>query len=171
MLADMINAGAWNIHLRKPGWSREELETWLNNCPGTIRDQLVIHHHADLAAKYSLKGVNFSFPGPENLPDNFKSLSLSVHSEDEVNRSEGFNYYLLSPVFTSISKPGYGPVNFDLSKIKNDRRIFALGGINPSAIKNLDSHFAGVAALGFIWNSESPVEAFKELKLALVNRF
>ena len=103
------------------------------------------------------------------------TLSSSFHSMENLRQADGiFDYVFLSPVFDSISKPGYVSscvlqVEYKLKTTK----VIALGGIqanNISEAKKLG--FDGVAALGAIWQDPEKAEIkFKELQIQYSNHF
>jgi len=120
----------------------------------------------------------------EHQPDMFlsdKVYSTSVHYlTDILDLPACFRYVFYSPVFPSISKPGYNP-QIDLVTLKQDviklcekkaelPQIIALGGIQAENVKEVkDAGFDGVALMGALWQSADPVQAFKEIKKALIS--
>ncbi len=64
----------------------------------------------------------------------------------------------LSPVFDSISKPGYGS-RFSTEELREaagkgliNAKVYALGGVDPSRFAELEAlGFGGVALLGAAW--------------------
>jgi len=95
------------------------------------------------------------------------SISESCHSVDEVAKTNK-DYVFLSPIFDSISKPGYKS-DFDLQsifrQIQNvNTEVYALGGIDNANVKLLKgSSFQGVGLKGAIWNKgDNPIYKFKE---------
>ncbi|GAB2527772.1 hypothetical protein GCM10027085_17570 [Spirosoma aerophilum] len=82
-----------------------------------------------------------------------------------------------SPVFASISKPGYGPsvsletVSQQIAAIRqqHDRlpRLIGLGGIQADNIRLVrQAGFDGAALMGALWQSPNPIDAFDRLKEA-----
>ena len=80
-----------------------------------------------------------------------------------INCAFEFDYHLLSPVFSSISKKGYKGRGFDVNSIQ--KKVIGMGGVT---IFNLDKFtslgFKGVGVLGGIWNSLTPVNDFIKMK-------
>ena len=82
---------------------------------------------------------------------------------------------LVSPIFSSFSKPGYAPdARLAPAELKSvlalprGAEVIALGGIDASRIPACrDLGFDGVAVLGAIWQSPDPVCAFHALQDAL----
>jgi thiamine-phosphate pyrophosphorylase len=69
------------------------------------------------------------------------------------------DYVTLSPIYNSISKPGYNS-SFDLfdaqllSALKR-QKVIALGGVTPDKFQQLhDAGFAGAALLGYVWRDD-----------------
>jgi len=117
---------------------------------------------------------------PDMLPSD-KIYSTSVHHlPDIIDLPACFRYVFYSPVFPSISKPGYNP-QIDLVTLQQNLKalrekkaalpqIIALGGIQAVNVKKVkDAGFDGVALMGALWQSADPVQAFKEIKNALIS--
>jgi thiamine monophosphate synthase len=120
------------------------------------RSKLVVHGDAKLAARHGVERVH-------------RVSSTSVHSWDEFRvLPEGLEYAFISPVFDSISKPGYR-ATADLLEIPSGRlpcRPVGLGGISADTIGLMMTRgWTGAALLGWIW--EKPREAvsrFEQIK-------
>lgn len=93
-----------------------------------------------------------------------KTISSSFHeAEDVLNCDFEFDYHLLSPVFSSISKKGYKGRGFDVNHI--DKTIIGMGGVTSENIKSFKTlGYKGVGVLGGIWNSDEPVQTFKKIQ-------
>ena len=93
-----------------------------------------------------------------------KTISSSFHEPEELDNCEfEFDYHLLSPVFSSISKQGYEGRGFDVNHI--DKCIVGMGGVNANNLSEFDKlGFKGVGILGGIWNAENPVNSFQLIK-------
>jgi thiamine-phosphate pyrophosphorylase len=170
LLAQLFAAGLTSYHLRKPTWTRDQLAAWLRALPVGFHVRIVLHSHHDLAAEFAVGGVHNA---PTATP--FAPLrSQAVHSLVELGGLLDARARLLfSPVFPSLSKPGYGPA-FDRDELRTllalPRRaeVIALGGIDASRIQACrELGFDGVAVLGAIWQSSDPLCAFTELQNAL----
>jgi thiamine-phosphate pyrophosphorylase len=134
-----------------------------------------VHYFHELINEFDLKGIHFQEqkridhidnPGQyfKNLNMFGKSISSSFHEPKTLEDCEfEFDYHLLSPVFSSISKVGYEGRGFDVNHI--DKFIIGMGGINADTIiETFKLGFKGVGVLGGIWNSNNPVKSFIELK-------
>ena len=87
-------------------------------------------------------------------------MSSSFHDPEVLNASNiNFDYHLLSPVFSSISKKGYEGKGFDVNHIS--KSIIGMGGVNAETIhKVYELGYSGVGVLGGIWNSDDIIESF-----------
>ncbi len=92
-------------------------------------------------------------------PENFKENSTGIHSVNELTLTgTRFNTLLLSPVFNSISKPGYHSRQAGMLTEKNNRQVLALGGVDHTNVHLLKNwQFDGAALLGAIW--KTPAQA------------
>jgi thiamine monophosphate synthase len=149
----LLEAGLERLHLRKPGWAVEVL---LERLAPRWGSRLVVHGSAELAARYGVERVH-------------RVNSTSVHSWEEFRAlPPGLDYAFISPVFDSISKPGYRAAA-DLLEIPPGPlpcRPVGLGGVSADTIGlMLTRGWTGAAVLGWIW--EKPREAvsrFEQLK-------
>lgn len=174
----LFAAGLERYHLRKPNWSSAELETWLGALSPDERRHVVVHAHPELVQPWGLAGQHERDEGTftERSPVSLGLRSRSCHDLETLRACLGtYDAVLLSPIFASISKPGYGPSGtIDLSALKElltsrspeQRRtaVYALGGIDAANTETCRSlGFDGVAVLGAIWGATDPVEAFGSL--------
>jgi len=149
----LLEAGLERLHLRKPGWAVEEL---LERLAPRWKSRLVVHGSAELAARHGVERVH-------------RVNSTSVHSWEELRAlPPGLDYAFISPVFDSISKPGYR-ATADLLEIPPGPlpcRPLGLGGVSADTIGLMITRgWTGAAVLGWIW--EKPREAvsrFEQLK-------
>ena len=175
ILNRLFEAGLEFYHLRKPSKSYDEHYDYLNSIDAKYHDRIIVHHFHELINKYNLKGIHFQEqhrrahidnPGYyfKNLNMFGKSISSSFHDIEAIEDCDfEFDYLLLSPVFSSISKKGYEGRGFDVNGV--DERVIGLGGIKPTNIaETFALGYKGIAVLGSIWNEDDPVEAFKGLK-------
>ncbi|MDB5263675.1 MAG: thiamine monophosphate synthase [Adhaeribacter sp.] len=111
------------------------------------------------------------------LPGSIYSTSVH-HLPDILDLPLPFRYVFYSPVFESISKPGYIPqynlkaVKHDLAMLPHEKEhlpfIIGLGGIKAENIKRVhELGFDGAAMMGALWQSPDPVQAFREIMKSL----
>ncbi|WP_247236667.1 thiamine phosphate synthase [Telluribacter sp. SYSU D00476] len=104
-----------------------------------------------------------------------RAFSTSIHELAQWPQLNGrCELVFYSPLFASISKPGYGPA-LPLSdqaatirnlKQKEERlpRLIGLGGIHAGTIQQVkEAGFDGAAVLGTLWQSPDPVETIQQL--------
>lgn len=182
-LVSLVDAGLTAIHVRKPHHTPADLDKWLTRLPQPLRSRAVVHGPPELAHKFGLAGHHQRDAGQGALPACATGASpgglrsRAVHSKDALRAALGaFDRVLFSPLFPSISKPGYGPAdtteresvsNFLRQHPPDSRRtrVFALGGITPDKLGQLRSWgFDGAALLGAIWLSPNPLNAFLEFQ-------
>ncbi len=144
------------IHIRHPRVDERIIRKLLESIPPMYYPRLSLHDSHHLAAEYCLGGVHLNGRNPM-VPGDFTGLvSRSCHSAGEVYDSEGLDYVFLSPVFDSISKPGYQSA-FAPAELRNILaqarvRVYALGGVTPERLPELESlGFYGAAMLGAAW--------------------
>ncbi|MFY9292737.1 MAG: thiamine phosphate synthase [Methylorubrum rhodinum] len=130
---------------------------------------LVIGADIALAAKTGAHGVHLGgTAGPRGIAQARAALGpdaligVSAHGPEEVAAAAeaGADYATLSPIFSTASKPGYGPA-LGLSALEACRTlpipVFALGGIDANnASICLDAGAAGIAAMGSPMRAADP---------------
>ena len=161
------------VHIRKPESSEAEVERLLNRlkASGCDMSRLTTHYNEPLARKYGLGGVHLR--GEELGKGAGAGLrrSLSTHSWKEVQQYAGrVDYLFISPLFDSISKPGYrsglDPEETFFRLAHHDGRIVALGGVSADTITQVERlGFNGAAVLGAVWSvDEGRIDVKKSLK-------
>lgn len=168
----LLNSGKYDyVHIRKPEWSEERLKALIETIDPQYYSRLKLHSHFSLVAEYGLGGCHLNRRWPV-VTERGGKISRSFHSIEEINNwiaeekehADCYEYVSLSPIFDSISKPGYLS-RFDINKIKNIRDglnqetekdvppILALGGVTPDRYPLLQAKgFAGAMLLGHAWN-------------------
>ena len=150
------------VHVRKPRCCAEEMRGLLEQIPDGLRDRLSLHDFHELAIEYGIGGIHLNSRNPF-APDGWEGrLSRSIHSLEEISGVTE-DYAFISPVFPSISKPGYSG-NFTLEEVSRwlTPGIFALGGVTAEKLPLLeDAGFAGAAMLGAAWRREIDRGAFR----------
>jgi len=169
----LFSRGLKILHVRKPGFSVDELRNFIQLIPKKYHKRLVIHSHYGLLKEFDLRGIHLPEKNRgKKLPAAFNAkkhqLSASFHLLADVKRNKRkYDYIFLSPVFNSLSKKNYKSEfrKEDLiSFLKTYKNVIALGGIEPGTIRATKIlHFKGAATLGFIWESEEPAKAYRQL--------
>lgn len=163
--AALTERGFWRVHLRKPGASREEMRRLIEEIPAALRQRLSLHDFHDLARDAGIGGVHLGSRNPSAPAGWMGFTSRSIHSADEIGGVTE-DYAFLSPVFPSLSKPGYASAVTAagisaLSPMLNDR-IFALGGVTPADLPALEgAGFGGAAMLAAAWSPRISPDSFR----------
>ncbi|WP_308991724.1 thiamine phosphate synthase [Mariniflexile litorale] len=175
ILHQLFQEGLEYYHLRKPHKNYEAHLDYLNQINTQYHNRIVVHNFHELINEFNLKGIHFQEkkridhidnPGQyfKNLNMFGKTISSSFHEpEDLKNCYFEFDYHLLSPVFSSISKGGYEGRGFDVNHI--NKTIIGMGGVTSENISEFNKlGYNGVGVLGGIWNNKNPIEEFKKMK-------
>lgn len=174
-LTRLFEEGLEFYHFRKPSKNYKQHGAYLNQIDKKYHNRIVVHYHHELVNEFNLKGIHFQeqkrrdhIDNPSNYFKNLqmfgKTISSSFHEpEDLANCYFEFDYHLLSPVFSSISKKGYEGRGFDVNHI--NKKIVGMGGVTPDNLSEFDTlGFKGVGVLGGVWNAENPVGIFKQMR-------
>ncbi|MDO6738986.1 thiamine phosphate synthase [Wenyingzhuangia sp. 2_MG-2023] len=176
ILHQLFQQGLEYYHFRKPQKNYQEHCEYLNQIDKQYHNRIVVHYFHELVNEYSLKGIHFQEQKRKDhldTPTDYfvklnnmygKTISSSFHEPEDLEKCTfEFDYHLLSPVFSSISKEGYNGRGFDVNHI--DKTIVGMGGVTTENLTKFDKlGFKGVGVLGGIWNSENPVEDFKKMQ-------
>lgn len=117
--------------------------------------------------------VHLPAAGPYPPPD-LALVGRSCHNEQELRRLSTEDYVMLSPVFPSRSKPGYGPAlqPEGLARLttRAARPVLALGGVETpeQAAACRAAGAAGVAVMGAVMRAADPAAVVAGLSEALV---
>ncbi len=178
LLEGLLGAGLQKLHIRKPGATAVETENLLGRLSMRWASRLVLHGSRELALRYGISQVHgavecrdgkMSAGGPFVGLTAGMAVSTSVHSWEEFALlPEGLVYAFISPLFDSISKPGYAANEGLLLQPEGQLPCLpvGLGGIGADTIgEMLEQGWAGAAVLGAIWDEPGrAVERYKELK-------
>lgn len=175
ILDTLFKEGLEYYHLRKPNKSKEEYLQYLSQIDTAFHSKIVLHYYHELIHEFNLKGIHFQEQKRKDVLEigadylsNFnlkgKTISSSFHEAKELESCKiKFDYNLLSPVFSSISKQGYQGRGFDVNHI--DKPIIGMGGVNKETIpKVLALGYNGIGVLGGVWNAKNPIESFKGIR-------
>ena len=176
ILNKLFEAGLEYYHFRKPDKNYQEHCEYLSQIDAKYHDRIVVHYFHELINEFNLKGIHFQeqkrIDVLENGKEYFlrfnnmqgKTISSSFHEPAILEHCTiEFDYHLLSPVFSSISKKGYEGRVFEVNNI--DKIIVGMGGVNSETIPQvLKLGFKGIGVLGGVWNAEKPIESFISIK-------
>lgn len=161
------------VHIRKPESSERDVACLLDRlkASGCDMSRLTIHYNEPLARKYGLGGVHLRGEELEKGAGAGLRRSLSTHSWKEVQQYAGrVDYLFISPLFDSISKPGYrsglDPEETFSRLAHHAGRVVALGGISSDTMMQVERlGFDGAAVLGAVWSvDEGRIDVEKSLK-------
>ena len=176
IINQLFEAGMTRFHLRKPGWSGNQCMDLLKDLDPAFHPAIALHQHHYLTNDLNTKRLHFTENHRFNtsketlINQNLSGFlcSTSVHQLAEIHSLNAFDYVFFSPVFHSISKPGYQSKlekGFVLKKVNSLQKVIALGGIDEHNLNQIrQMKFDGAAVLGAIWkNPEQAVTIFKKL--------
>lgn len=177
-VAAAVAGGARVVVLREKdlGWAeRVELGCALAELLAPVGGTLIVAGaDVDLAAAIGAGGLHLA--ASDSLPAQRGELVIgrSCHDMAEVQSAaaEGADYVTVSPVFASLSKPGYGPAlgTARLAELAEATTlpVIALGGITPANAKAcLSAGAAGVAVMGTVMRAGDSARVTSALLQAL----
>ncbi len=128
----------------------------------------------ELALRSGAAGLHLAAADPWPATGQDLVIGRSCHTAGELAEATeaGADYATLSPVFPSLSKPGYGPAlgSEGLEAMVADVSIpvVALGGITPATVAAcVSAGAAGVAVMGTVMAAEDPGAAAAALVTSL----
>lgn len=156
----LFEAGLQIFHLRKPGYSKLDYQHFLCGINPRYHNRISLHQYHELAEDFNINRLHYPQARRSNAAEHGCGTahirSTSVHRLDELSLLKHFDYTFFSPVFDSLSKPGYRSItdqHFRLDTSGVPTQVIALGGIQPDNINRVrDMMFDGIALLGCIWN-------------------
>lgn len=170
----MFQNGLKYLHLRKPGYAMEAYQDLIEKIETQYHRKIMIHEYHELCQDYKLMGIHIPDRTKSEIPD-FDQYVHAYYAQDfvvsssfhDVKSIEVFqthlDYYILSPVFNSISKDGYTGKQFNVQNL--ERLVIGLGGIHSNNIsQTLKLGYEGVAVLGSIWQDTNPLNSFQKIQ-------
>ena len=180
VIIGLFEQGLELLHIRKPSASKSEIQLYIDAIPAIYWPKIVLHSHFELSHVYPLKGIHLNEyhakTKDENL-GNYNLISRSIHALTDltIHNCAPYEYVFLSPIFNSISKPGYHS-RFTLEALTsflNDfhqdqpatAKVIGLGGISLANFGQLGKiGFDGAALLGGLWFNTNPLHVFKQFQ-------
>ncbi|MCH2193663.1 thiamine phosphate synthase [Kordia sp.] len=175
LLNQLFNAGLEVLHLRKPSFKEEAYRSLLQQIEAQFYNRIMLHEYHHLCEEFNLKGIHIQEQPRLDLGNDLKKyvnrfkinnfiVSSSFHEPEVLASCQvDFDYHLLSPVFSSISKKGYEGRGFDVSHI--DKKIVGMGGINTQTTADtFKLGYTGIGVLGGVWNTIDLMESFQHIK-------
>lgn len=174
---ELFYEGLELFHLRKPEWPVEMQRDFLKKVNPDFLNNISVHQNYQTVSEFDLKYCHvkekdrraYSQEDSLNAAVGKIKKSTSFHDYNELQfQSHLWDYCFLSPVFDSLSKPGYKSSFKKDFQIEADlyQRVFALGGVTQNNIEEIfKKEFYGAAVLGEVWQDPiNAVKNFKELK-------
>ncbi|MEH0156953.1 thiamine phosphate synthase [Limibacter armeniacum] len=168
LLTDFFHNGLEILHLRKPSFINDDYRNYLKRVPEKYHSRIMLHGGHPLKDEFNIRGIHYSEKKRPIVINKVSGIiqSTSFHQLQQLETANPIlDYAFISPVFDSISKSGYQKA-FEINKLQHAINkapipIVALGGITPGRIPELKSiGVMGVAVLGAIWMSDTPIKAF-----------
>jgi thiamine-phosphate pyrophosphorylase len=186
LLEGMMEAGLEKLHVRKPGVREGEMVELLDRLSPRWASRLVLHGSVALARQYGIPqvhgsvelvngrgrsggGLSMGASIGGGLVAGQPAISTSVHSWEEFEAlPAGLAYAFISPLFDSISKPGYRANTALLAQADGSLPCIpvGLGGIGADTIGEMISKkWKGAAVLGWVWEEpRGAVKRYEQLK-------
>jgi thiamine-phosphate pyrophosphorylase len=174
----ILQQSSATVHLRKPGRTGGQIAEYLNQVPVSYHPRIMVHGHPGLLDRFDVMGIHFSERERTHCLPRLRQLRLAqpgrrfssaFHRIADIPEDDGLlDYILLSPIFDSISKPGYRAA-FDPSDLRRflsrtKHTVIALGGLDAQrAAAAAALGFEGIAVLGAVWQALSPEQAARRL--------
>lgn len=165
-LSALLETPGFELLLRKPGAKEEDLARLLGQIETQHHRRIWLRGQPILTLEFNLAGHHFS----ENersqatcwrrrLKQAGRGLSTACHLLEELPHLEGYDRFIFSPVFNSISKPGHKP-GFAAQELtqaleRSKTPVFGLGGVLPGKLAQM-AHWGlkGAALLGAVWSAQ-----------------
>lgn len=176
-ITQLLTSGAADeVHIRKPAGSARQIASLLAEIPRGLHSRLHLHDHHELSAYFpEVSGVHLNNRNP--LPPAGKSgrITTGFHTLAELKDASDYEYVTLSPIYNSISKPGYEAAFFQAelteALVRHDN-VIALGGVKPEYFRELSRMgFRGAALLGYVWSDFKSALPQLIKHRALINHF
>jgi len=188
VLRQLLDSGLETLHVRKPSFSKEQMEGYIKLIPPQFYNRIVLHSHHHLIERYNFKGIHLTGDFIRSVDDHSlkeliqvlkkrrMTVSRPMHTLEELVQNKlNYDYVFLSPLFNSISKANY-PSTLSLASIElvmenylSSVKVIGLGGIDEQSIPSaMKTGIHGVALLGAIWNAnETPLTKFNAIKKSI----
>lgn len=173
-LYEVSQLGVEAIHVRKPNASEAEFELFLEYLLKAVpASRVAVHAITPLCTRR--RAITLHLPAAmrnfRNRPRSYgRPFSTSAHTLEELKQLGGrYTYMFLSPIFPSISKPGYAR-EWNRNALQQAVTgcacpVYALGGISPQRLPEVKRiGFAGVALMGAVWQSPTWANALDLIK-------
>lgn len=170
------------LHIRKPLFTKKEVNDLLKGIDEQYHNKIVLHHHFSLAKRYKLYGVHISSTQLKNplfvlsakwLKFQYK-MSISTTVDSPIKQNKLIDYCFVGPLFKKYSEENIIAQKdfFQLQKELNESEVPSCA-LNCYTLKNISQMqkigFEAVVLQSFIWKSDDIYNAFNALKLKTEN--
>lgn len=167
LLQALLEEGLDWLHIRKPGMLSEEVERLIEQIPACWHPKIIVHDHAELMVYFGLGGLHVKLKDLGRVDIRYRmEVSTSAHGIQEFHAASLLaSRIFISPLFNSISKPGYtADASLKaLGTVKRSNKLVALGGVAAPHLAELSQWgFDAAALMGYIWQGPDPLARFKE---------
>lgn len=175
LINQFFDEGLDLFHLRKPNDTEPEVRALIEKIDSNHHKKISLHQHHQLANNFGIERLHINERSRLEmgkdaigaLKNKGYQLSTSVHRIECLKLPDIslFDYSFIGPVFDSISKTGYTAKVEAYGKIfERSTKAVAIGGIKASNLHHLKGIFDGIAILGTIWCSPSPLSSFIQIR-------
>jgi thiamine-phosphate pyrophosphorylase len=166
LVESAVDGGARYVVLRERDLPRDEraaLAAALRSVLAPVGGRLLVAGPDPLGGD----AVHLTAGGPYPPPD-LALVGRSCHDAAELDRLTTEHYAMVSPVFPTASKPGYGPpLGLDgLARLtaRSPVPVLALGGVTPETAGGcVAAGAAGVAVMGAVMRADDPAHVVRSL--------
>ncbi len=182
VVSEILDVGVKAIHLREKDLDDVtlfKLAKPISDLCKTHNAHLFINTNSKVsidvgAAGVHLPDIDVSVDKVKAESDSDVLIGCSIHSVDTAKKREveGVDFITYSPIYPTVSKPGYGPAvgvgNLEKLVKQVNLPVFALGGITPTRVGEcLGAGAAGVAVMSGIMSPTDAAQRAKEYLSAL----
>ena len=163
MLREMLDLGSFWLHIRKPAWDKARVGQLVLALDSPTR--LCLHGPINWALEWGLGGVHYGERLLAEAPAPTKGINRSRAVHQAKDLGGDWERALISPLFDSISKPGYKAQGdlLALGKVKTPIETYALGGVSLARLETVESlGFKGAAVLGAVWQAPKPIQVWHQ---------
>ena len=175
-IQSLFEEGLEVLHLRKKKWPVETYRQFLASIPDHLHSRIIVHDHPELLDEFRVGGIHLSEYTFNQLSQEERSMlknrslawgvSTSAHHYDEINPLlDQVDHVVVGPLFTSISKPNYGPTHdWDVNDHAKREQLIAIGGIRDNHVSKVSkAGFSQMGILGYIWTGDNPLSQYKKI--------
>jgi len=166
-----LRGGCRWVSLREKALAQEDREEMLRRQLSLAAEYgatVMVHGDIAAAARTGAGGIHLSEPTQVSQAREALGrgalIGISAHGPADIAdaAATGADYVTLSPIFSSRSKPGYGPAlglqRFAEIAARSPLPVLALGGIAAPSVEDcLAAGAAGVAVMGEIMRAQRPM--------------